>query len=169
MIEGNSSDQEPLEEEPRDRYFCFRVGEKSFGVEVGVVQEIVRMLPVTRVPYTPGFVLGVMNLRGKVIPVADLRIRLGAEDHTCGERTCIVVVNLPLKKSTDSCMLGLVVDEVEDVIDIRVSEIAGPGKVGATLEKAVTGVVRHEEEMKTLLDLTQLVALGKLSRAVAPG
>jgi len=156
-----------VEQSATARYFCFRVGEKSFGIGVEVVQEIVRMLPVTRVPYTPEFVLGVMNLRGKVIPVADLRVRLGVSDRSFCDRTCIVVVNLPLRRRSETCLLGLVVDEVEDVIVLPIDGIARPEKVGAHLEKAVTGVVRHEGRIKTLLDLPPLVAIDQLTRVMS--
>jgi purine-binding chemotaxis protein CheW len=98
------------------KYLTFQLGRESFGLEILKVQEIIGMMPITRVPRTPAFVRGVINLRGKVIPVVDLRVKLGFEAHDDSDRRCIIVALI--SRGATQVTTGLLVDEVSEVLDI---------------------------------------------------
>ena len=92
------------------KYLTFTLAEEEYGIGILKIKEIIGMMPITTVPRTPGFVKGVINLRGKVIPVMDLRLRFGMEEMEYTERTCIVVVEI--EGSSGTVMIGVVVDYI---------------------------------------------------------
>lgn len=103
------------------KYLTFNLGREVYGIEILKVQEIIGMMPVTRVPKTPDFVRGVVNLRGKVIPVIDLRLKFVLQSLDDTDRTCIIVVQI-VQKGT-SVIMGLIVDEVSEVLNILASQL----------------------------------------------
>ena len=112
------------------KYLTFSLAEEEYGIGILKVKEIIGMMPITTVPRTPIFVKGVINLRGKVIPVVDLRLKFGMEESAYNERTCIIVVET--KGKGVSVLIGIVVDAVSEVLNIKGNDIedtprSGPG------------------------------------------
>ena len=131
----------------------FQLGAELYGVEISRVHEIIRLQSITRVPRAPGFVEGVINLRGKVIPVVDLRRHFGlpAADHTRASR--IVVVEIGEQ------VVGIIVDSVSEVLRVNTSTVEPPSPVVAGLESDyLHGIARLPERLVILLDLDRVLA-----------
>ncbi len=143
---ANTLDQEILQ------LVTFRIDEEEFGVAILEVREINRMMEVTRVPHAPGFVEGVVNLRGQVIPVVDLRKRFGLPAREHDRNTRIVVVEL-----TDK-VVGFIVDAVNEVLRVPSSLVEPPPPiVGSVDRQYIEGVVKLEDRLLILLNLHKLL------------
>jgi purine-binding chemotaxis protein CheW len=130
----------------------FRIGNETFGVRIGSVREIVRVPEITAVPNAPETIEGVINLRGKIIPVMDLRKRFGQADVGFDKRNRILVVELENK------LLGLIVNAASEVLKIPPSEIESPGTVFAEGESSyVTGVGKLKGRLIIILDIARLL------------
>jgi purine-binding chemotaxis protein CheW len=137
------------------KYLTFTLADETYGLDILRVQEIIGMMPVTRVPQTPEFVRGVINLRGRVIPVVDLRSKFGTEAVDT-ERTCIVVVQVSGKTSST---MGVVVDEVSEVADIADGQIESTPDFGAGIETDfVRGVGKVADRVVMLLDIDRVLS-----------
>lgn len=135
------------------KYLTFGLAEENYGLEILRVQEIVGMLPVTRVPRLPAFVAGVVNLRGRIIPVVDLRLAFGLPSSAMDERTCIIVVRVHKGDGTGAVM-GVIVDEVSDVGDLAADEIEETPEFGSAIDTSfIKGVGRLEGRVVLLLDI----------------
>ena len=140
------------EDTMKDRYFTFQIGNEEYGIEIMYVIEVIGIQKITEVPDMPAFVKGVINLRGQVIPVMDVRIRFGMEEHAYDERTCIVVV-----KIKDSA-IGMVVDMVSDVIDIPEENVDPPPKVSRKPgSRFIKGLGKIDHQVKILLEVQKLL------------
>ena len=118
----NIIDQDLKQKVDKDgKYLTFSLAEEEYGIGILKIKEIIGMMPITTVPQTPAFVKGVINLRGKVIPVLDLRQRFGMEPIAYTERTCIIVVEMEIE--TGMVMIGTVVDSVSEVLSIYIKDI----------------------------------------------
>ena len=138
------------------KYLTFSLADEEYGIGILMIREIIGMLPVTSVPQTPLFVKGVINLRGKVIPVVDLRLRFGmtAKDYT--ERTCIIVVEI--EGQTGTIQIGIVVDAVSEVLNIKGEEIEDSPTFGAKLDTDyILGMAKMEGGVKILLDIDRVL------------
>ena len=139
------------------KYLTFGLANESYGIDVLKVREIIRLTDITAVPQMPEYVLGVINLRGKIIPVIDLRLRFGFCDVKKTEQTCIVVVmvKLPEGKSTQ---MGLVVDGVEEVTNIAAGDIENTPDFGARVDTdLILGMAKIKGGVKSLLDIDRVV------------
>ena len=138
------------------KYLTFAIGEEEYGVPVLKVREIIKMMDITQVPQVPHHVKGVINLRGKVIPVVDLRLKFSFAEHGYTERTCIIVVEVALPSS--NVMMGIVVDAVSEVLNIAADEIEQTPEFG---ERVTTdymkGVAKVKGKVKILLDLDRVL------------
>jgi len=130
----------------------FHVGGEEFGLEILRVQEIIRIQQLTRVPNSPNFVDGVINLRGKVIPIIALRRCLGLEDRPHDKQTRIVVVEVA------GNVLGFIVDSVSEVLRIPVETIEPPPRLGKVEREYVSGVGKLDDRLLILLDLNRLMS-----------
>lgn len=141
------------------RYLIFKLGEESYGISVLKIREIIQMLPITRIPRTPEYLKGVINLRGKVIPVADLRIKFAFEHADMTERTCIVMVALELPNGREA-LTGLIVDAVEDVLQIDAEQIVQtPSFADASISAHfIQGMANVKDDVLMLLDIDNVVA-----------
>ncbi len=130
----------------------FMLGEEEFGVDVLKVREIIRMPEITRVPNTPHYVEGVINLRGKVIPVMSMRNRFGLEQKEWDKQTRIMVMEV------DSELMGFIVDSVSEVIRISEQEIQPPPAVVSTGvdHECLSGIISQRERLLVLLDLEKV-------------
>ena len=132
----------------------FKIGNEEFGVDILKVQEINRMMALTKVPSAPSFVEGVINLRGRVIPVIDLRIKMGLPKRESSKNTRIVVVEL------EGTTIGFIVDEVSEVLRIPKSITEAPPQMVAGIDSDyITAVGKLEDSMFILLDLYKLLSL----------
>jgi purine-binding chemotaxis protein CheW len=148
----------PTESRHGGKYLTFALMEESYAVDVRKVREIIRMTDITRVPQMPDFVRGVINLRGKVIPVIDLRMRFGFPDPTTTEHTCIVVVQIQIGSGMRR-ETGLVVDAVEEVMTINPQEIEATPDFGTDVDtRYLLGVAKSRGLVKLLIDLDRILA-----------
>ncbi|MBX3739053.1 MAG: purine-binding chemotaxis protein CheW [Candidatus Didemnitutus sp.] len=145
------------------KYLTVQLAAEAYGIAVLKVREIIRMQKITPVPQMPDFVKGVINLRGRVIPVIDLRAKFGlATEFT--ERTCIVVVQVRLP-SDALVQMGLVVDSVEEVVHVPVTEIEPTPEFGTRVDTTyLLGMAKVKGEVKTLLDIDRVVAPETMQR-----
>jgi purine-binding chemotaxis protein CheW len=140
------------------KYLTFSIGKESYAIAVLKVREIIRLTPITAVPQMPHYIKGVINLRGKIIPVVDLRIKFGMAVPEETERTCIVVVQVQLANEKKVAM-GLIVDGVEEVIQLAASDIEETPDFGAKLDtEYILGMAKIKGAVKTILDIDRVVA-----------
>ena len=134
------------------KFLSFFLNDEEYGIEILKVQEIIGMLPITRVPSTPEFVKGVINLRGKIIPVTDLRSRFGMDEHETTAETCTIVVH------TAGLEIGFIVDKVSEVLDISDSEIEDVPSFGAEVgTDYLLGIGNTNGRVTLLLDIERIL------------
>jgi len=140
-----------------EKYLTFALDEEEYGIGILKVKEIIGMMPITPVPQTPEYVKGVLNLRGKVIPVVDLRLRFGMESIDYTERTCIIVVEIAGKAGT--IQIGIVVDAVSEVLNIKSEDIEDTPTFGTKLNTDyILGMAKMEGGVKILLDIDKVLS-----------
>lgn len=145
------------------KYLTFMLGPETYGIEILRVQEIIGLLPITRLPKVSEHIRGVINLRGKVIPVMDLSRRFGLPGHENTPLTCIIVIEL--RQDHGSITMGMVVDEVSEVIDIAAENIEGAPDLGdAGASSFLSGMGKLGEKVVILLDVAKVLEPG--ARAV---
>jgi purine-binding chemotaxis protein CheW len=138
------------------KYLTVVLENEAYGIAVLKVREIIRMQKITPVPQMPEFVKGVINLRGRVIPVVDLRVKFGLQ-ASFGERTCIVVVQVALTASV--VQMGLIVDSVEEVVSLTPAEIEPTPDFGTRIDTSyILGMAKIKGVVKTLLDIDRVVS-----------
>jgi len=148
------------------KYLTVGLANEAYGIAVLKVREIIRMLKITPVPQMPAFVKGVVNLRGRVIPVIDLRVKFGLE-AAFTERTCIVVVQVR-PASGQVIQMGLIVDCVEEVIHLTDQEIEPTPEFGTKVDTSyLLGLAKVKGQVKTLLDIDKVVAPEAMQTIVA--
>ena len=139
------------------KFLTFRLGVEHYGIEILKVQEIIGMLPITDVPRTPAFIKGVINLRGKVIPVTDLRVKFGMSSIEYSNRTCIIVVQI-IKEGKEATM-GLIVDEVSEVVDIAASQMEPPPDFGQSVDvDFIFGMGKVDSRVVMLIEVDRVLA-----------
>lgn len=147
------------------KYLTFRVGVEGYGLEILRVQEIIGVLGITRVPSMPECIRGVINLRGKVIPVVDLRVRFGVTEVVDHDRNCIIVMQVEC--DARSVVMGALVDAVSEVVDVAEDSLeATPDFGGAVDASFLTGVATHDGAVTMLLDADRLLAAAELDAFV---
>jgi len=143
------------------KYLTFILDSEDYGISVMKVKEIIGLMPVTSVPRTPDYVLGVINLRGKVIPVIDLRLRFDMASVESTDRTCVIVVEI--SGPSGPVMAGIVVDSVSDVLNIKEEDIETELTFGASLDtEYILGMAKMEKGVKILIDIDKLLTSGEL-------
>ncbi len=139
------------------KYLTFSLKEEEYGIGILKVKEIIGMMPVTSVPRTPDFVKGVINLRGKVIPVVDLRLKFAMESISYTDRTCIIVVEIDSDAAT--VLIGIVVDAVSEVLNIKESDVEETPTFGTSLNTDyILGMAKMEGGVKILLDIDKVLS-----------
>lgn len=140
------------EDTQKGKILTFALGKEEFGIEIRYVTEIIVMQSVTEVPELPDYVKGIINLRGRIIPVIDVRIRFGKEERDYDDRTCIVVVDIK------GISVGLIVDTVVEVLSIPDQDIVPPPKVGNNdHHNYIMGIGKVGNAVKLLLDCDKLL------------
>jgi purine-binding chemotaxis protein CheW len=150
---GIDVDEKVQEESGEIQLVSFLLGEEEFGADILMVQEIIRMQPITRVPNAPHFVEGVINLRGKVIPIVDLRKRLNTEASEDTRKTRIIVVDIEGK------ITGFIVDSVSQVLRIAKNTIEPPPSIviAGIESEYITGVSKLDDRLLILLDFSKIL------------
>jgi purine-binding chemotaxis protein CheW len=142
----------------------FRIGCETFGLPIALVHEIVRPPEITGVPHAPEYVEGVMNLRGRIVPVIDLRRRFGGGAVENGKKNRVLVVDI------ESRAVGLIVDSASEVLKISEAQIDPPPDVFADAATSyVTGVAKHQGRLIILVDLRRILQSGELRMPAATG
>jgi purine-binding chemotaxis protein CheW len=140
------------------KYLTFQVGAEHYGIAVEQTREIIRVSHITSVPQMPHHVKGVINLRGRIVSVVDLRVRFGVPNPEMHERTCIIVVQITNERGAASA-IGLMVDAVEEVVMLAAADIEPPPEFVSQLESGhVVGMAKVKGALQTLLDLNRLLA-----------
>jgi purine-binding chemotaxis protein CheW len=145
------------------KYLTFSLANEECGIGILKIKEIIGMMPITSVPQTPEFVKGVINLRGKVIPVVDLRRRFGMEPINYTERTCIIVVETA--GTAGNVMIGVVVDSVSEVLSIKAEAIAETPTFGTKLNTDyILGMAKIGKGVKILLDIDRVLTTDDMAQ-----
>ena len=148
------------------KYLTVVLEKEAYGIGVLQVREIIRLQKITAVPQMPPYVKGVINLRGRVIPVIDLRVKFGVPAEF-GERTCIVVVHVKLPND-QTTQMGLIVDSVEEVVALSATDIEPTPAFGSHIDTTcLLGIAKVRGSVKTLLDIDRVIA-GDAVRALIP-
>ena len=141
-------------DEQKGKYMTFKSGNEYFGLEIQYVNEIIKFQSVTAIPETEDYIKGLINLRGKIIPVIDVRLRFGQEAFTYNDRTCIIVIQY------QEMMVGLIVEKIADVVEIKDSDILPPPTISRADQgnrKYIYGIGKIGESVKLLLDPDKLL------------
>lgn len=134
-----------------DRFLTFQLDNEIYGIEIRNVTEIIGMQTITEVPELPDYIRGIINLRGKIIPVMDVRLRFNKAFRDYNDRTCVIVVNV------QELSIGLIVDSVSEVISIPETDIVAPPELGKEGSKFIRGVGKVGNDVKLLLDCEKLL------------
>ncbi len=140
------------------KYLTFFLADESYGLEILKVREIIGIMGITPVPKTEEYVKGVINLRGKVIPVVDLRLKFGLEETEATDETCIIVIDV------QGTQTGILVDSVDEVLDINSEQIEETPKFGSKVTTDfILGVAKIEQGVKILLDIDKILSVQELT------
>ncbi len=162
---SNVTTEAPAKTNLAGKYLTFVLGHESYGIDVLKIREIIRQSDITVVPQMPEYIRGVINLRGKIIPVIDLRLKFGLPQAATTERTCIVVVQVQ-SASTNRILMGLVVDDVEEVLNIGAADIEDTPDFGTQLDTAyLLGMAKIKARVVALLDIDQAVGVANIAAA----
>lgn len=138
------------------KYLTFNLKNENYGIPLGRVKEIIAMLPITEVPKTPDYIKGVINLRGKIIPIMDLRLKFGLEEKEYNDRTCIIVVDI--LNGENKRQIGLAVDAVAEVVDIKSAEIEEmSSSENSDEDEFIIGIGKVKEKVVMLLDIDKIL------------
>lgn len=139
------------EDTQKGKFLTFILGNETYGIEIKHVTEIIGIQPVTEVPELPEYIRGIVNLRGKIIPVMDVRLRFKKPFREYNDRTCVIVVDIK------DISIGLIVDSVSEVLSIPDGEIVVPPDINKGGNKYIKGIGKTENEVKLLLDCNKLL------------
>ena len=152
----------------RTQYLTFKLGGEEYAVSILQVREIIDFDSITRVPRTPHFIRGVINLRGSVVPVIDLATKLGLPETAVTNRTCIVIVEADLEG--DRVLMGIVTDEVSQVLDLHPQDIEQPPSFGMSVNtEYLLGIGKLGRRFVLLLDIDRVLSASELASAAAVG
>ena len=140
------------EETLKGKYLIFSMGSDFYGIEIRFITEILGMQPITNIPEMPGYIKGITNLRGKIIPVMDARMRFGKGLRDYDDRTCIIVID------SNETTTGLIVDRVLEVVSLADTDIAPPLDIGGSASRFIKGFGKSGGNVTLLIDCTRLLA-----------
>jgi len=148
------------------KYLTFTLADEEYGIGILKVKEIIGMMAITTVPRTPEYMKGVINLRGKVIPVVDLRLKFGMESIGYTERTCIIVVEIT--GDNQKIQIGILVDSVSEVLNIKAADIEDAPNFGSHLDtEYILGMAKTGGRVKILLDIDKVLNRSEVAAVAA--
>jgi len=146
-----------------NKHLTFELDKESYAIPILKVKEIIRMIEITEVPKLPNFMKGVINLRGKIIPILDLRLKFGLEEKDYDERTSIIVLELATENGARTS--GLVVDTVNEVLDISDTDIEPPPQYGTDVDQTfLTGMGKVTDKVIMMLDVDKILSVGEIQK-----
>lgn len=146
----------------KGKYLTFLLGNEEYGIQILKVKEIIGMMEYTIIPKTPKFVKGVINLRGKIIPILDLRLKFELEEKEYDKITCIIVVEV--EKEGNKKQIGIIVDTVSEVLNIQGEEVESPKDYGVEIEgDFLLGIGKLKSKVVMLMDIERVVSIEELS------
>jgi purine-binding chemotaxis protein CheW len=146
------------------QYLTFMLDEEIFALDISKVREVLDFAAVTKVPQTPDYMLGVINLRGSVVPVVDMRLKFGMTRTEKSVNTCIIIVEIELDGETT--VLGALADSVQEVMDLAPGEIEPPPRIGARLKtKFIQGMGKRDTQFIIILDIDKVFSVDELAVA----
>jgi purine-binding chemotaxis protein CheW len=151
MNEELQEQAQEYEDTQKDKYLTFSIGDESYGIEIMYVTEIIGIQPITTIPEMPEYIRGVINLRGKIIPVMDARLRFRKPMMDYTDRTCVIVIDMK------DISIGLIVDCVSEVLSIPASDIVPPPELGAGANKFIKGIGKVGQSVKLIIDCEKLL------------
>ena len=144
------------------KYLTFQLGDEGYGLEILKVQEIIGMQEITKIPKAPDYVKGVINLRGKVIPVVDLRLKFSMPEQEITRKTCIIVTQV--QRGESSLIIGIVVDEVSEVLEIAGDQIEPAPAFGTQVDtNFILGMAKTENAVKILLNIDKVLSADEVA------
>jgi purine-binding chemotaxis protein CheW len=144
------------------KYLTFTLSQEEYGIGIKKIREIIRLVPITAIPEMPAYIKGVINLRGRVIPVVDLRLRFNMPEIDYTERTCIVVVEM--ESADGHATIGIVVDAVSEVMNIKAGDIENTPEFGTRLNTDyILGLAKMGKGVKILLDIDRALSARDIS------
>lgn len=159
--------QRPATKPEEGLYLTFLLAREMFAISISNIKEIIEYGQVTPVPMVPDFVRGVINLRGQVVPVIDLQVRLGRENSQVGKRTCIVIVDVEAGEDQHE-VLGILVDSVSEVLSIQNDQIERAPQFGSSLRSDfISGMGKIDGEFVVILNIEKTISLNELSALVS--
>lgn len=139
------------------KYLTFTLAGEEYGLQILKVKEIIGMMDITQLPRTPSYVKGVVNLRGKVIPVIDLRMRFGLPEKDYDQKTCIIVVEI--SHNDERTMMGIIVDSVSEVLNVTREDLEATPKFGVDMDTDfILGMAKGKDSVRTLLDIDEVMS-----------
>jgi purine-binding chemotaxis protein CheW len=146
------------------QYLTFKLTEEVFALDISRVREVMDFTTVTKVPETPDFMLGVINLRGSVVPVVDMRLKLGMEETRNSVNTCIIIAEIEL--DGESTTIGALADSVQEVMELDPAQIEPPPRMGTRLQtKFIKGMGKRDDHFIIILDLDKVFSSMELAAA----
>jgi purine-binding chemotaxis protein CheW len=162
-----------------DQYITIVLGEEHYAIEVSMVKEVLELQTITRMPKTPAFMSGVINVRGSVVPVIDLRTKFDMEPVEPTVDTCIVVVEVSTAMETgteetgteeDTITVGAIADKVEEVVEISPEDIEPPPRFGTNLDiEFIDGVGKYQDDFLIILDINKVFTMGEIQEIKKTG
>lgn len=151
-----------MDDNKEQKYLMFFLKEEYYGLPILNVNEIIGLMKITEIPQSPPFLKGVINLRGKIIPIMDLRLRFEMEEKAYDEQTCIIIVETEINSRKTS--IGLLVDKVAEVVNVYESNIEAPPDLGQNSDsKLLTGIGKVKDKVVMLLDIQTIINCDGLS------
>lgn len=146
------------------QYLTFKLEDEIFSVDISKVREVLDFTRITKVPQTPDFMLGVINLRGSVVPVVDMRLKFGLDQAETTVNTCIIIVEIELDAETT--VLGALVDSVQEVMELDPDQIEPPPRIGTRLNtKFIKGMGKRDDQFMIILDIDKVFSVEELAMA----
>ncbi len=139
------------EDTQKGKFLTFSMGSETYGIEVRYVIEIIGIQPMTEVPELPEYIRGIINLRGKIIPVMDVRLRFKKPFREYNDKTCVIVIDI------DNANVGLIVDSVSEMLSIPEEEVVDPPEANKTGNRYIKGIGKVGNEIKLILDCYKLL------------
>lgn len=163
MAANEAVQQEEQGRNLEGKYLTFALGKEEYGIGILKVREIIGLMDITAVPHTPHYIKGVINLRGRVIPVLDLRIKFDMPEREYDERTCIIVVEV--QGPSGAVQVGMLVDSVSEVLNISGEEIEPPPAFGGSTDTGnIMGMAKVKDKVKILLDIDLVIGKATLDQ-----
>lgn len=157
-----------LEIKDTNQFLTFTLGDEVFALDIGTVREVLELLSITRIPRTPAFMRGVINLRGHAVPVVDMRLKFGMEQSEDTVNTCIIITEVEV--DGDGTVMGALCDSVREVVEIPPEQIDPPPRMGTGIKTDfIKGMASQEEEFIMLLDINKVFSAEELALLMESG